>query len=229
MDMAEEGVERASKKLEKMGAFFDARLQGYEEHQLTTIDSAQEFYPFTAGCLPRRDGAKILDLGCGTGLELGYYFETVPTAKVTGVDLAPGMLDALRRKFPDKALTLVQGSYFDVPLGEGVFDAAVSVESLHHFTQEEKIPLYEKVRKALKPGGYFILTDYFAPSDEEERRRRAEYLRLKAAQGIGDEEMYHFDTPLTVAHETEALLSAGFSSVQILNSWGPTHTLKAQR
>ena len=229
MDMAEEGVERASKKLEKMGAFFDKRLQGYEEHQLTTIDSAQAFYPFTAGCLPQRDGAKILDLGCGTGLELGYYFETVPTAEVTGVDLAPGMLDELRRKFSDKALTLVQGSYFDVPLGEGVFDGAVSVESLHHFTQAEKVPLYEKVRRALKPGGYFILTDYFAASEEEEQSRRAEYLRLKAEQGIGDEGPYHYDTPLTVEHEREALLSAGFSSVQILNSWGPTHTLKAQR
>ena len=125
--------------LEKMGAFFDARLQGYEDHQLTSIQSAREFYPFTAGCLPQRDGAKILDLGCGTGLELGYYFETVPTAEVTGIDLAPGMLDALRRKFPDRSLTLVQGSYFDVPLGEGAFDAAVSVESLHHFTQEEKV------------------------------------------------------------------------------------------
>jgi len=228
MDMAEEGLERSRKKLEKMGVFFDARLQGYEEHQLTSIESARAFYPFTASCLPQRDGAKILDLGCGTGLELGYYFETVPTAEVTGVDLAPGMLDALRRKFPDRSLTLVQGSYFDVPLGEGVFDGAVSVESLHHFTQAEKVPLYEKVRRALKPGGYFILTDYFAASEEEEQSRRAEYLRLKVEQGIRDEGPYHYDTPLTVEHEREALLSAGFSSVQILNSWGPTYTLKAQ-
>ncbi len=229
MDMAAENVERPSKKLEKMGAFFDARLQGYEEHQLTTIESARVFYPYTAGCLPQTAGARILDLGCGTGLELGYYFEIVPTAEVTGIDLAPGMLDALRRKFPHRALTLVLGSYFDVPLGEDAFDGAVSVESLHHFTQAEKVPLYEKVRKALKPGGYFILTDYFAASDEEERSRRAEYLRLKAEQGIEDDRLYHCDTPLTVAHETEALLSAGFSSVQLLNSWGPTHTLKAQR
>ena len=228
-DMAEESLERPSKKLEEMGAFFDARLQGYEDHQLTSIASAREFYPFTAACLPQTAGAKILDLGCGTGLELGYYFETVPMAKVTGIDLAPGMLDALRRKFPDKALTLVQGSYFDVPLGEGAFDAAVSVESLHHFTMEEKVPLYEKVRQALKPGGYFILTDYFAASDEEERFRCEEYLRLKQEQSIRDEGLYHYDTPLTVQHETEALLSAGFSSVQILNNWGPTHTLKAQR
>lgn len=101
--------------LEKMGAFFDARLEGYEEHQLTCIESAQEFYPFTARCLPTGQ-ASILDLGCGTGLELSYYYALAPEARVTGIDLAPGMLQALQEKFPDKALTLIQGSYFDVSL-----------------------------------------------------------------------------------------------------------------
>ncbi len=112
--------------LEKMGAFFDARLEGYEEHQLSCIESAREFYPFTAGCLPRTADAAVLDLGCGTGLELGYYFEIVPTAKVTGIDLAPGMLAALRRKFPGKALKLIAGSYFDVPLEPCAFEGARS-------------------------------------------------------------------------------------------------------
>ena len=213
--------------LEKMGDFFDARIEGYEAHQLNTIDGAGAFYPFTAGQLPRETGARVLALGCGTGLELGYYYELVPSAHVTGVDLAPGMLEELRRKFPDKSLTLICGSYFDVPFGENAFDAAVSVESLHHFTKEEKIPLYAKLRKALKSGGYFILTDYFAASEEEERFRRAELLRLKREQGLADGELYHYDTPLTVAHETEALLQAGFASVAVLNSWGHTYTLKA--
>ena len=215
--------------LEKMGAFFDARLEGYEAHQLTTIDEAAQFYPFTARCLPQTPGARILDLGCGTGLELGYYFELVPTAKVTGVDLAPGMLDELRRKFPEKALTLVLGSYFDVPFGESAFDAAVSVESLHHFTQEEKIPLYAKLRKALKAGGYFILTDYFAADQAEESFRRAELLRLKREQNITDDEFYHFDTPLTVDHEKEALLAAGFADLAVLKNWGNTYILKASK
>lgn len=49
-----------STMLEKMGAFFDCRLQGYEAHQLTAIEGAREFYPFTAGLLP--DGeAEVLD------------------------------------------------------------------------------------------------------------------------------------------------------------------------
>lgn len=212
--------------LEKMDAFFEARLDGYDEHMLSCIESAREFYSFTARCLPRKPGAKILDLGCGTGLELEEYFALNPCARVTGIDLSQGMLRALEGKFPDKDMTLICGSYFDIPFGEG-FDGAVSVESLHHFTQAEKIPLYRRLRDALKDGGWFVLTDYFALSDEEEQVRRAELLRLKGEQGITDDAFYHYDTPLTVQHETEALLSAGFTSVEVLGRWGPTYALKA--
>ncbi len=215
--------------LEKMNEFFNKRLDGYDEHMMTTIESSDVFYPFTADCLPKGDSAKTLDLGCGTGLELEHYFRLNPSAKITGIDLTGSMLNALKNKFPEKDLTLICGSYFDVPFDENTFDAAVSVESLHHFTKEEKIPLYTKLFKALKDGGYFILTDYFALTDEDEQAFRNELLRLKKEQGIDDNEFYHYDTPLTVEHETEALLQAGFSSVEVLNNWGATFTLKANK
>ena len=215
--------------LEKMGAFFDARLDTYDTHMLNDIESAREFYPFTAGLLPKEGESCILDLGCGTGLELEEYFKLNPGAKVTGIDLAPGMLNALKEKFPGKDLELIQGSYFDVPFGENRFDAAVSVESLHHFTKEEKIPLYKKLWDSLKKGGYFILTDYFADTDERENEFRTELVRLKKEQGFDDEEFYHYDTPLTPEHETEALIEAGFASVELLGKWENTYTLKAKR
>ncbi len=213
--------------LEKMNEFFDKRLDGYDEHMMTCIESAEEFYPYTADCLPKEKGVKILDLGCGTGLELEHYFNLNPYAKVTGVDLTEAMLNALKQKLHDKDLTLILGSYFDVPFGDEIFDAAVSVESLHHFTKEEKIPLYIKLYNSLKEDGYFILTDYFALSDENERKYRNELLHLKKLQRINDNEFYHYDTPLTVEHETEALLEAGFASIEVLNNWGETFTLKA--
>ena len=213
--------------LEKMNEFFDKRLDGYDEHMMTNIESSDMFYPYTADLLPKTDGAKTLDLGCGTGLELEHYFRLNSSAQITGIDLTESMLNALRNKFPEKNLTLICGSYFDVPFEENTFDSAVSVESLHHFTKEEKIPLYTKLCKALKDSGYFILTDYFALSDEDEKTFRNELLYLKKKQGIDDNEFYHYDIPLTVKHETEALLEAGFSSVEVLNSWGATFTLKA--
>lgn len=215
--------------LEQMADFFEARLDFYDEHMLNDILGAAEFYPFTAECLPKNKDATVLDLGCGTGLELEEYFKLKPTAKITGIDLSEGMLNALSEKFKDKDITLIKGSYFDVPFGENLFDAAVSVESLHHFTKEEKIPLYKKLYSALKENGYFILTDYFAPDDEYETFYQNELLRLKNEQGISDGEFYHYDTPLTVQHETEALLEAGFSSVKMLNNWENTYTLKAEK
>lgn len=214
--------------LERMGEFFDSRLQGYEAHQLTAIEGAEQFYPFTASLLPE-GMAEVLDLGCGTGLELDAYFRRNPLARVTGIDLAPGMLAALRDKFPDKPLTLIEGSYFDIPLGENRYDAAVSVESLHHFTRAEKTPLYRKVRAALKEGGSFILTDYFAATEEEEAFFRQELTRLKREQGLCDDTFYHYDTPLTVEHETQALLDAGFTHVERVAHWASTWTLKATK
>nr|MBQ4319017.1 class I SAM-dependent methyltransferase [Clostridia bacterium] len=210
-----------------MGEFFDSRLCGYDEHMLKNIESAEEFYEYTAAQLPHGDGVHILDLGCGTGLELEKYFKLAPDAHVTGIDLAPGMLGALKKKFHGFDIDLICGSYFDVPFGIAEYDAAVSVESLHHFTQEMKIQLYIKLRESLKDGGYFILTDYFSLTEDEELGHFAELERLKKEQGIDDGEFYHYDTPLTVEHECEALKFAGFSSVEVLNRWGATCTVKA--
>ena len=213
--------------LEKMADFFENRLDGYDEHMMTNIEAADEFYPFTAKQLPTTENYHILDLGCGTGLELEEYYPLNPSAKITGVDLSQGMLSALKKKFADKDITLICGSYFDVPFGMSLFDSAVSVESLHHFTKAEKVPLYAKLHRALKDGGYFVLTDYFSLTDEEEQMHRQNLIALKAEQEISDDEFYHYDTPLTVKHETEALLEAGFSSVEVLKNWGATYTIKS--
>ena len=209
--------------------FFDNRLSEYDKHQMTCIDSAEQFYLFTARCLPAGAKSRILDLGCGTGLELERYFMLNPSAEVVGIDIAPKMLKTLKNKFGDKGLTLILGSYFDVDFEKDAVDAVVSVESLHHFTKAEKIPLYQKIRNALKSNGYFLLTDYFSLSDSDEEFQRNELLRLKKLQGLGDNELYHYDTPLTVQHEIEALQAAGFSKITILNHWGATHTLKAEK
>ena len=128
-------------KLEKMDDFFAARIDGYDEHMKTNIEGVSGFYAYTASLLPAAAGSRVLDLGCGTGLELEEYFARNPDAEVTGIDLSEAMLDALKAKFPENALTLVRASYFDAPFGENRFDAAVSVESLHHFPAEMKASL----------------------------------------------------------------------------------------
>lgn len=216
-------------KLEQMNDFFAARVDGYDEHMRTTIEGASDFYVYTASLLPMEKDVRVLDLGCGTGLELEEYFRLNPDAATTGVDLSDAMLNALKAKFPDRKLSLVQGSYFDVPFGENTYDAAVSVESLHHFTAEQKESLYTRLHAALKENGCFVLTDYFAESEQQEKELFRNLKQLKQEQGLPDNEFFHYDTPLTVEHESAALQKAGFSEVRVMKNWGHTFTLLAVR
>ena len=215
-------------KLERMDDFFAARVNGYDEHMRMTIEGASDFYAYTTSLLPMESGAKVLDLGCGTGLELEEYFNLNPDANVTGIDLSEAMLKSLKDKFPNRTINLIRGSYFDVPFGENKFDAAVSVESLHHFPAEQKETLYRKLCAALKENGRFVLTDYFAESEELEKEYFRNLKQLKEEQGLSGNEFYHYDTPLTVDHEMQVLRQAGFSDVQILKEWGTTFTLLAK-
>ena len=212
-----------------MDAFFTARIDTYDTHMRTEIEGAEEFYPFTASLLPESPGIRILDLGCGTGLELEPFFRRNPAASVTGIDLSQSMLRVLSEKFPGRDLSLICGSYLDLPLGEAVYDAAVSVESLHHFTPEQKQSLYRRLRNALKEAGFFVLTDFFAGSPAEETAAFEKLHRLKRTQGASEDILYHFDTPLTVDHELHILREAGFSRAEHLRGWGTTHTLLAVR
>lgn len=61
-------------------------------------------------------------------------FKRFPALRVTGVDLTQAMLDKLRQKHPEKQLTLICGDYFKLDFGAEAFDAAVSFQTMHHFT-----------------------------------------------------------------------------------------------
>lgn len=76
--------------LEEMTAFFTQRLDGYDEHMLA---HGWDHYRVLAQHVPE-DAQTLLDLGCGTGLELKPLWQRLPDIQVTGIDLTRSMLDA---------------------------------------------------------------------------------------------------------------------------------------
>ena len=74
-----------------------------------------------------------------------------------------------------------------------------------------------------------MLTDFYADTDDQEFFFRSELIRLRKEQNLPDGVFYHYDTPMTVEHEKKILLAAGFSKVEELDSWGTTHTLRAEK
>lgn len=193
--------------LEEMADFFRARVGKYEEHMRLW----QNAYKRLAELIPA-EAETMLDLGCGTGLELDAIFARRKDLAVTGIDLCSEMLEKLRQKHP--GVQIICGDYFQTELGERVYDCAVSVESLHHFRPERKQSLYERIYRALKPGGVFFLVDYMACCNEEERLLMDVCWEKRRQQGISEDVFIHFDTPVTVEHEKTLLCGAGFARVR---------------
>ncbi len=213
--------------LEDMSGFFTKRVDGYDEHMIANVEGCKEGYPLMASLVP--DGVKsLLDLGCGTGLELDEIFRLHPDVSVTAVDLCPAMLEKIPEKHPDKTLNLICADYFTADFG-GNYDCAVSFETMHHFTPAKKAGLYEKIARALKPDGWYIECDYMVDTQEEEDHWFAENLRIRAAQNIPADAFFHYDTPCTIENQKRMLLDAGFRTVELVFRKGGTAMLTARK
>lgn len=212
--------ETEGEPLEEMGAFFDIRLEDYPAHMYRW----QEAYARFPSYLPE-SVLDILDLGCGSGLELDPILLERPDLRVTGIDLSEGMLSQLRVRHP--SVLLIRGNYLSVPFGESCMDAVISFESLHHLLPGDKLRLYEKIRRCLKPDGLFLNCDYFACCEEEEQLLYQTFIEKKEKQGLPPGAVVHFDIPLTLHHEADLLEHAGFSACEALSSHSGACFLKA--
>ncbi len=210
--------------LEPMASFFDRRIDDYEAHMAQWSDH----YKWMAELLPPSIHS-LLDIGCGSGLELGPIFSRFPNLQVTGIDLSRQMLERLFNAYAGRALTLIHGDYFLWDMGNSCFDAVVSFETLHHFTPSKKQILFERVFRCLKPGGVYLECDYIAPSQEYEDLLFTECARRRQRDNIPEDVFVHFDTPLTVEHELAVIKAAGFSTVQLVGFLpGDSHTAMIQ-
>ena len=99
------------------------------------------------------DQLRVLDAGCGTGLCGPLLRERAH--RLTGVDLAPKMIEHARKR----------GCYDDLEVAEltqflaahpGSLDAVVSADTLCYFG--DLAPVFEAMRDALESGGCFAFT-----------------------------------------------------------------------
>lgn len=203
--------ETKDEPLETMAGFFEARIDSYEEH----MAQWKGYYQWMAELLPLSTES-LLDIGCGSGLELDYIFNHFPNIQTVGVDLSQKMLRKLYTKHYDKNLSLFCEDYFAYDMGEERFDAVVSFQTLHHYTTEKKEVLFQKIFDCLKPGGVYLECDYIATSQAIEDMAFSECRRRRLRDGIKDDVFVHFDTPLTLEHELNAIRRAGFSVVELV-------------
>ncbi len=215
-------------QIEKIDEFFNNRAATYDSHMLKDL-KLDEFYEAIANLFTDAfDGMRLLDLGCGTGLELERLYLRYPNMEVTGIDIAQNMLEIMQNRYIDKQLNIICASYFDVQVPEEAYEYVLSTYSLHHFNEEQKLIIYKKIYNALIPGGILIEGDRTAKSLEEQKFRISENERLRHEAGIVDG-FYHYDIPLTPATQIKLLEMAGFHDVGVIRQWEYTSIIRAKK
>jgi tRNA (cmo5U34)-methyltransferase len=199
---------------EEMASFFDQRAAGYDRHMQESLVDAAAYYHRLAHPIPRTDTPiRILDLGCGTGLEIPAVLDAAPNAHLTCLDLSAEMLNQLQEKYGrHESLTLIRGSYLNTDLGDQKYDLVLSSMTLHHLLADQKSTLYQKVFHALKPGGRYIEGDYMVAPEKMHQLLQA-YKNLPEHLQNGS---HHIDIPLSPQLQTELLKNAGFINIRCI-------------
>ncbi|WP_144184590.1 class I SAM-dependent methyltransferase [Elioraea rosea] len=93
-------------------------------------------------------GASVLDLGCGTGNLAAVLAERDPASRITGIDIAPGFIDAARRAVPSARFMLADA--MALPFPGAAFDAGLAMLVLP-FPPEPDVAAAELLR-VVRPG-----------------------------------------------------------------------------
>lgn len=220
-----------SVKIEEMASFFDVRAEGYDQHMRDNIQGFETYYKYLAKPLEgRREPIRVLDLGCGTGLEFKYLLKAAPQASIIGMDLSAGMMEegAKANQEFESRIEWRQGSYIADDLGKDDYEVVLSSMTMHHFFVIDKRKIYAKIFDAVKPGGIYVEGDYMV-SPEMEVEALAYYFEQAEGLKEADKGKFHLDIPFTVDKQIMLLKSVGFESVQVIYRTNSNAILVAQK
>jgi len=147
--------------------------------------------------------ASVLELGSGPGFLAAFLLDACPALRLTLVDFSAPMHDLARARLGPRAahVTFLQRSFKDPawPQDLGLFDAVITNQAVHELRHKRHAPrLHAAVRRVLRPGGVYLVTDGFFGTD-----------------GLENNQLH-----MTVAEQQATLLAAGFSQVALVATSG---------
>lgn len=109
--------------------------------------------------LKLRGGERVLEAGSGWGRLIHAVKAQVPTVKIDGIELTKALSERSRALIKqhgyDAGVNITCADLLTHPLPEASYDAAYSSRVLHYI--EDKRTVVEKIHKALKPSGRFMV------------------------------------------------------------------------
>lgn len=117
-----------------------------------------------------RPGARVLEIGCGTGNLTLAAAARHPDATFIGLDPDRDALGRARAKAGRRGLEAQfrHGFAEDLPFRDGSFDRVLSAMMFHHLGDAEKRAALAEARRVLVPGGSLHLLDVGGPVTESD-------------------------------------------------------------
>jgi SAM-dependent methyltransferase len=123
----------------------------YTRFALKILEPWTDDLILAAGC---RDGDRVLDVACGTGLVAGRVnLVSRKLCTITGIDINEGMLSVARR---NPLIEWHQGSATELPFGDGSFDVVLCQQGLQYFP--DRSAAMGEMARVLMPGGRVALS-----------------------------------------------------------------------
>ncbi len=134
----------------------------YEFSHLYDLIFRRVFYPRIAMVIHSLDiepGARVLELGVGTGLSLDAYPHH---CQVTGIDLAPDMLERAQDKVNRNGwrhITLEQGDALDLNFPDDSFDYVMAFHVVSVVPDPRR--MMAEAQRVCRPGGIITIINHF--------------------------------------------------------------------
>ncbi len=171
----------------------------------------------------QRSGLRILDIGAGSGVWGIAFAQRDPHAHVTLVDY-PRVLAIAKQFVAQHGLAdrfqYLAGNFREVDFGLEQYDVAVLGHICHSEGARNTQTLFQKIRRALKPGGRLLIAEFLA----DEERRTATFPLLFAVNMLVNTE--DGDT-FTLSELRTWLTEAGFKTVESLEAPAPSPLIVA--
>ena len=106
-----------------------------------------------AGPLAHTPTPRILDAGCGTGINLEYFSGRAP-AGVFGLDISSDAIDGVRKRGLRR---VCQASVTDIPFADASFDLVLSCDVLCQSSTPLAKPGLREMYRVMRPGGVLFV------------------------------------------------------------------------
>jgi ubiquinone/menaquinone biosynthesis C-methylase UbiE len=130
---------------------------------------------FCIRALPSLEGKKVLEIGCGNGVQAAYIKDKFGPAYMKAIDLNAANVEIARSEAARLGVNGVDYEVGDAQdlqgIGDQEFDVVINIESAFHYP--DKPAFLREVRRVLKPGGHFLIADILSsPSRGNATKKR---------------------------------------------------------